>query len=59
MKAIDLINNTYAYSRPYRCYVKFWRGCFFKEDYHKILKREIDGKWPDPRMPDLPDNIQW
>jgi len=59
MKAIDLINNAYRYSRPYRFFIKMLRGCCFKEQYHKILKREIDGKWPDPRIPDLPDNIQW
>jgi len=57
MKAIDLIQNAYDYSKPYRFYIKFWRGCIYKEQYQKIIKREIDGKWPDPRIPDLPDNI--
>ena len=36
-----------------------WKGCCCKKEYQKILKREIDGKWPNPRIPDLPDNIQW
>jgi hypothetical protein len=59
MKAIDLVSNTYQYSYPYRCFIKLGRGGCCKERYDDIIKREIHGKWPDPRIPDLPDNIQW
>ena len=46
------------YPRWYRTLVKcFW--FLFPENYQRIKIREINGYWPNPHQPELPENIQW
>ena len=58
MKAKELVVDAYKISWSYRMLVKTFRLCCPRA-YHKIKIREFNGVWPDPKTPELPDNIQW
>ena len=57
-KAKELILEAYRYGACYRRTIKLC-SCCCKKRYNRIKLRELNGNWPYPKTPQLPDNIQW